>query len=141
MCRARRGAEEMEMRDAAEQIASMSDDAVARAIDADGGDAAGLAARGAALGAALIKRRKALQWQVEAREKMEAERAKIAAMPKRATMTRDEMKRRIEEARSDASFSAALAARKGGTDEASDDELADLVDHIEMLRRRRDDKP
>lgn len=132
--------EEMEMRDAAEELDAMSDDEIARAIEKDGGDAKAIGARGAALAASLIQRRKDLQWQVEAREKIEAGRAKIAAMPPRPRLTRDEMKRRIDEARRDATFATALAARKGGTEEATDDELADLLEQLDVLRQRRDEK-
>lgn len=130
--------EEMEMKDAAEEIAAKSDDAIAREVDADGGDAKAIGARGAALASDLILRRKRLQWQVEAREKIAEGRAQAAAIPKRARPTRDEMIRIVEAARSESDFGAVLAARKGGTAEATDDELADLLEQLDVLRARRE---
>jgi hypothetical protein len=132
--------EEMEMKDAQEEIAEKSDDAIAGAVDAEGGDAKAIGARGAALAQQLIERRKRLMWQVEAREKSAAARAALDATPKRPRGTRKEMVDAIEAARGDAEFATLLAARKGGTDEATDDELEDLLHQLDHLRARREKK-
>jgi hypothetical protein len=55
-------------------------------------------------------------------------------MPRGQRPSREEMKARIEEARRDEGLAVALAARKGAADEASDDELAELLEEIEILR-------
>jgi hypothetical protein len=129
------------MKDAHEEVRALDDDAIARAVDADGGDAKAIAARGAKLAADLIARRKRLMWQVDARGRIAKARARVAAMPATPRPTRAEMEARIEEARKDATFAPALAARKGGTEKATDDDLADLLEQIEILRILRDENP
>jgi hypothetical protein len=70
---------------------------------------------------------------VEAREKLDTAAAQAGSVA-RVKMSRAEMKEEIEKARTEEGFSVGLAARKGGTDEASDEELEELLVHIEMLR-------
>ena len=130
--------EALEMDDALDDVKAMSDEEVSRSIAKDGGEPSAIGARGAALAAKLIERRKRQLWQVDAHEKLDAARAKIGASDeergKRGRLSRAEMIARIDDARRDATFAAKLAARKGGTDEASDDELADLLAQLEILR-------
>ena len=136
--------EEMEMEDALDDVKKMSDEEVSRSIAADGGDPKAIGARGAALAATLLERRKRQVWQVDPHEKLEAARAKIGEIEKasasRPRLSRAAMIARIDEARRDATFAAKLAARKGGTDEATDDELDDLLRQLEILRATRDER-
>jgi hypothetical protein len=134
-------AEQMAFDDAEAEVAVMSDEEVARAIEADGGDARAIGNRGANLAEDLIERRRRLQWQLEAHEKLARARERVAAIPRGPRLSREEMKARIEEARRDEGLAVALAARKGSTDEATDDELAELLDEIDILRALRKKKP
>jgi hypothetical protein len=127
---------QMELDDVGDEIDAMSDDEIAKAIDADGGDSKAIAARGAALAKALIQRRKDLQWQVEAHEKLDVAHAATANVGGGAKRTRGELIAIVKAAGSDEGF--AMAARKGGVDEATDEELEDFVAQIEKLRALRD---
>jgi hypothetical protein len=117
--------------DELEAIAKMTDEEVDAAIRAEGGDPVAIGERGAKLAKELMERRERLQWQVEAREKLDTAAAQAAGVA-RVKMSRAEMRAEIEKARTEEGFS--LAARKGGMDEASDEELEELLVHIEMLR-------
>ncbi len=122
---------EFEHDDELEALEKMTDEEVSAAIAKDGGDPVAMGKRGADLAAELIERRERLQWQVEARETLDTAEAAAAGGVK-AKRTRAEMKEAIEKGRTEEGIS--LAARKGGVDEASDEELEELLAHIEMLR-------
>jgi hypothetical protein len=134
----RRLAEEDALDDALEETRAMSDDEIARAIEAEGGDAAGIGERGTALAARLLERRERLaHWQERAAAALAkaTERARQAPrMP--SGLPRDELKRRIDIARTDARFAAPIAAafRNRSSEESTDEELAALLDEIEILK-------
>jgi hypothetical protein len=120
--------------DEVEALDKMTDEEVAAAIAKDGGDPVAMGARGKALAEALIERRKRLQWQVEAREKLDTAAAVSAAVGSRPKRTRGDMIEELKRAQNEEGFSVGLAARKGGTDAASDEELEELLKQVEMLR-------
>jgi hypothetical protein len=118
------------------EIAAMPARDLDAQIRAGGGDPEGIGARGARLAGELLARRKRLQWQAKARDDMNAALAKMATVPRTPALPREELRRRIEAARSDARFGAPIAAafRKRSAEESTDDELRRLLDEIEMLR-------
>jgi hypothetical protein len=113
--------------DELEELEKMTDEEVSAAIAKDGGDPVAIGKRGADLAAQLIERRERIQWQLEARAKLDT-----AAGVVKAKRSRAEMKEAIEKARTDEGVS--LAALEGRVDEASDEELEELLVHIEILR-------
>jgi hypothetical protein len=127
----------MEMDDALEEIKAMSDDEVARAIEAEGGDPVAIGERGATLAAELLERRERLAWQADAAEKRERALARIAARPKGPRGTRAEMIERIKVASQELGL--AIAARKGGAEAATDAQLEALLDEIEVLQALREE--
>jgi hypothetical protein len=125
----------MEHDDDLEEIAKMSDEEVSASIAKAGGDPVAIGAKGANLAAQLIERRERLQWQVEALEKLNAaDAAAKAARAGQPRKSRDEMIAEVSKAQTEDGFSVALVARKGGTEQATDDELEELLMHIELLR-------
>jgi hypothetical protein len=131
----------MKEEDEERELAAMSDDEVARSIDAEGGDAKGIGERGAKLAAALLERRKRLAWQADAAALRARALARIAARPKRERGTRAEMVARIQQAQRDLGFAIAAAFRKGGVEAATDDELAAMVDEIALLEELHEGEP
>jgi hypothetical protein len=124
---------QMEMDDAEYAVDNMTDEEVARALEAEGGDPVAIGEEGAKIAAALLERRKRLAWQAEAavaREQALARIAKAKAVPRG---TREEMLQRIKSVRRDLGLAIAAAFRKGGAEAATDDELAAIVDEIALL--------
>ena len=114
-----------------EAIEKMTDEEVDAALRAEGGDPVAIGERGAAFVKGLIERRERLQWQVQAREKLDTAAAQAGGVA-HVKRSRAEMRAEIEKAQREEGFS--VAARKGGTDEASDEELEELLRQIEILR-------
>jgi len=119
----------------------LSDRVTPAEVDQDlrdaGGDPDAIGQRGAALVQALLEKRR-LAWQDAAREKQEAFRARAAARKAapRPRQTREEMLATINAYRGDSTIASALTVsfRKRKPEESSDDELAELLDEIELLR-------
>jgi hypothetical protein len=116
-----------------EGLEKMTDEEVDEAIRAEGGDPVAIGERGAKLANELMERRERLQWQLEAREEL-AIAAAAAGGAARVTRSRKEMIEAITQAQNEEGLSIGLAARKGGTDEATDEELEELLRQIEILR-------
>jgi len=115
----------------------MSPDEVDRALDAAGGDAAGTAKRAAAQIDGLKERHARLAWQDEARAKLAASRATLAAVrARRPKLPREQILARIDAAQKDPRFAAPVVTffRKRTTAETTDEELEALLDEIEAAR-------
>ena len=80
-----------------------------------------------------MERRERLQWQLEAREQL-AIAAAAAGGAARVKRSRKEMIDAITRAQNEEGFSVGLAARKAGADEATDEELEEVLQQIEILR-------
>ena len=119
------------------EIAAMSPGELDAKIRAEGGDPVAIGERGARLAEELLARRKRLRWQAKAHGEMGRALAKMKEAPKTPKLPRAELLARIEAARTDLRFRAPVAAafRKRTAEESSDEELARLLDEIEMLRK------
>jgi hypothetical protein len=128
---------EADLDDLVEEVDAMSPDEVDRALDANGGDAAGTARRAQAQIAGLQERRARLSWQDEARAKLDASRATFAAVrARRPKLPREELLKRIAAAEKDTRFAAPIVTffRNRTTAESTDEELEALLDEIETAR-------
>jgi hypothetical protein len=122
----------------ADEVDRMSDEEIDAEISAEGGDPIAMGARGAKLAEKLIDRRKRLAWQVEANEALDAAKGAAtkllaAEADRRAKMTRSEIIEEIKRAEREG-FGVGLAARKGGAEEATEEQLRELLEQIVMLR-------
>lgn len=119
------------------EIDAMSPAEVDRALDANGGDAAGTARRAKAQIESLQERSARLSWQDAARAKLDANRATFAAVrARRPKLPREELLARIATAEKDARFAAPIVTffRKRTTADTTDEELEALLDEIETAR-------
>ena len=123
--------------DEIEEIASMSDEELDASIRADGGDPAAIRARGEAFVAELIAQREQTKWHGEMHAKLAAFRADAAASRTTTPLPREEILRRLDEARRDPRFSGPVAAlfRQKTLEESTDAELQALVDQIALLAK------
>jgi hypothetical protein len=119
-----------------DRIKHLTSSEVQAEIRADGGDPKGIGARGAALAAKLLAER-GLDWKTRANARKESLGKAVGAWPSFAGLSRDELRARVQAARTDARFAAPVVAafRKRNEEEASDDELRALLEEIEVLRR------
>lgn len=115
-------------------------------VDQDLRDAGGnpeeIGKQGAALVRELLEARR-LNWQTQARAKQAALAARLAerhAAP-RPRRSRDEMLAAINAHRTDPAMGAAVSVsfRKRKPEESTDDELAELLDELELLREMKTD--
>lgn len=132
----------MQAEEALEDVRATSDDEVARAIAEEGGDAAAIGERGRALADKMLVRRERLApWQEGARARLERVWTEARKAPKTPRgLPRAELLARIDAARRDARFAAPLVAafRSRGPEAATDEELAALLDEIEILAGTKD---
>ena len=107
---------------------------VARRIREGGGDPEAIAARGRALAAELLEKRDRLAWRGEARAQLDAARTMAASLPSRRGLSRADLLGRIEALRGDprAPARVVVAYRKRSPGEATDDELAALLEEMEL---------
>jgi hypothetical protein len=130
--------EKMADDDELERVMNMTDAEVAEEIRANGGDPDAIGQRGQALANRLMRE----QWQKAAKAKLEAARAVLDKPgPRKARgLSRDDLLKRIEIARSDPRLggSIAVAFHKRTLDESSDAELEAMLDSIEDLVRLED---
>ena len=129
--------EEQAAEDSLDEIAAMSDEQLDRLIDENGGDSRAIRASGAALANELSERRERLGWHADMERKIDVFRASASAQPRRAKLPRAELLRRIAAARGDARFAAPVAAlfQKKTSEASTDDELAALLEQIELLAK------
>jgi hypothetical protein len=134
----RRLAKDDRLDDALADTRSKTDDEIARAIEAEGGDAKGIGERGAALAARLLERRERLSgWQERAAAALAKATARARQLPRTPpSLGRAELERRLSIARADPRFTAPVAAafRNRSAEESTDEELAALLDEIEILK-------
>lgn len=108
-----------------------------------GGDPEAIGMRGAALVQELLEKRR-LDWQVQARAKQAAlsERNAARKAERRPRGTRTQMLASINEYRSDPTMGNAVSVsfRKRLPEASSDDELAELLDELELLHEMKNDK-
>lgn len=138
-----RAIEEQRWKDEAARIAALSDAEVDAEIRADGGDPQAIRARGKAFVDQLLAPREEPGWRERAKAKLEAVRALADKWDApRPRLSRKEIEQRIEAARHDARFAQPVAAlfRKRSMEESSDEELLEMLDEIELLRRLADEK-
>ena len=122
--------------EAIERYATMGDDEVDAELRAGGIDPVALRAEGDALGAKLAAQRERLAWKEPAAEELARARKIVRDVQSRRTrLPRAEMLARLTAAKSDSRFSGQLAAmfRKRTAEESTDDELAQLLEEIEIL--------
>jgi hypothetical protein len=116
---------------------AMTDAEVDQELRDAGGDPDAIARDGKAFVAQLLERRR-LAWQDAARKKIEAQRAALqpGTVP-RGTRTRPELLAAIQAARTDPRVggAAAMTFHKRKPEEASTDELEEMLEEFEMLRR------
>ncbi len=106
---------------------------VARGIREAGGDPEAIAARGKAFAAELLAKRARLGWRAQARARLDSARALADAMPSRRGLPRAELLARIEALRGASRVVVAYRGRK--PEEASDDELAALLEELELAAK------
>jgi len=107
---------------------------VAEAIREAGGDPEALGRRGADLAFRLLKERR-LRWQQAARQTL-AEEQSVASEAEITKLSRRELLEAIEGARSEPSLSGLVGAfHKRKPEQASDEELRNLLSDIQRLRR------
>jgi hypothetical protein len=126
-----------EIQDDVDEVLAMSDAELDAYLAANGGDPAEIRASGEALAKELDARRDRLAWHGDMEKKLTEVRAAAAALrtAPREKLPRAELLTRITRARTDARFTAPVAALfRSKTPEAStDEELQALLDQIELL--------
>jgi hypothetical protein len=132
-----RAMKEQELEDDLDEILAMSDAELDRELAAGGGDPAAIRAAGVAHVARLIGDRERLAWHGAAASKLDALRATAAAMKTKTRLSRDELLTRIAIARENPRFAAPVAVlfQKKTEEAATDEELQDLLDEIELLAK------
>jgi hypothetical protein len=126
-------------------IAEMSDDELDAAIEADGGDPRSIREGGAALARELLERRRALDWHRSMESKLDALREAHGAARSKPSLSRAELLASIERARRHPRFAsgAAMQFHKKSLEACTDDELAALLEELELLAKlagERDDE-
>jgi hypothetical protein len=127
----------------AREIAAMSGEEVDKELRDGGFDPAAVRARGLAFVEKLRERHARLGWQAGARAKLEQVHA--LAEQRKGTygrLPRTELLARIGAAKSDPRFSGQIAMmfRKRGEGESSDEELAELLEKLDVLSQMADDE-
>ena len=129
--------ENMEANDEAERILALDDAALDAEIAAGGGDPKAIREEGVAFVAKLVAARDERDWEEAAARKLAAVRAKIASRPKTTheKLPRVELLARIASARANPKFAQPVSVmfRKHNAEQASDEELAALLEEIEAL--------
>jgi hypothetical protein len=131
----------MAVADALEETRDMSDAEVAASMREEGGDPASVVERGRALADKLAVDRKRLAWRDAASARLERGWATLrtvtSARSAGSLPSRAELERRLEAAKNDPRLAAPLAAaaRKRKPEDASDEELAWLLDEAEAIAR------
>jgi hypothetical protein len=135
---------EAEIQDDVDEILAMSDAELDAYLRANGGDPEKIGAAGVALASELDARRDRLAWHDEMEKKLENFRAVAAAARARPRekLSRAELWKRVESARTDPRFAAPVAALfRSKTPEAStDEELQALLDQLDLLAKLADEK-
>lgn len=124
-----------------DEILAMSDAELDASIAKEGGDPAAIRARGAALAKELDERRTATAWHADEAAKHEAFRATAAAHKSKTVLPRAELMARLNAARNNPKFAAPVATlfQKKTEEAATDEELQDLLDRIELLAKLEDE--
>lgn len=101
-----------------------------------GGDPAEIVKQGRAVVAQLLERQR-LAWQEEARKKLAAQRALLQGPARRVGKTRPELLAEIQRVRTDPALrgTAAMAFHKRKPEEASVEELEQMLEEFEMLKK------
>ena len=101
-----------------------------------GGDPAEIVKQGRAVVAQLLERRR-LAWQDEARKKLAAQRALLQPSARRAQRTRPQLLAEIQRVRTDPALrgTAAMAFHKRKPEETSGEELEQMLEEFEMLKK------
>jgi len=126
---------EQEAQDDLDEILAMSDAELDSYIDENGGDAKAIRARGAALAEELLLHRKEKAWHGEMGAELESFRKKAEARRITETLSRDDLLKRIEIARNKPRFATQVATlfQKKTKEAATDEELRDLLEQMELL--------
>jgi hypothetical protein len=120
------------------RIGALSKSDLKGELGAAGFDPDAVGRRGAELAQKLLAKRAGVAggWKDAARAKRDAMRAKVGTLPSFATMARSELLALVQAARTDARYGAVIASfHKRGDEEATDEELRDLLEQIEAVRR------
>jgi hypothetical protein len=127
--------------DLSDEMESMSNEELEALIASEGGDAAGMRARGEAQGEKLLDRRARLAWTKAAQARIDRVQAMAKEPRVRENLPRAELLARIESARNHPKLAApiAIAFRKRTADDSSDEELHALLEEIELLRKAIDE--
>jgi hypothetical protein len=119
------------------EIEAMSDTDLDAYISSNGGDPAGIRARGEALVKGLIESRERLAWHGEMDSKLTAFRATAEATRTRTPLPRAELHARLTVARNNPRFAApaAMLFQKKTAEASTDEELQALLDELELLAK------
>ena len=133
--------QEEEAADDLEEILAMSETELDAFITKEGGDPAGIRARGAAHAKALDERLTSKAWHDEMEAKHERFRDVAAANKSTTVLPRDVLLARLTAARNNPRFDERVATlfQKKTEEAATDQELQDLLDRIELLAKLEDD--
>ncbi len=133
--------QEEEAADDLEEILAMSETELDAFITKEGGDPAGIRARGAAHAKALDERLTSKAWHDEMEAKHERFRDVAAANKSTTVLPRDVLLARLTAARNNPRFNERVATlfQKKTEEAATDQELQDLLDRIELLAKLEDD--
>jgi hypothetical protein len=135
-----RAIEEQAAHDELERAMAMPAAEVDRELREAGFDPDGVAARGTALVERLLARRKEQAWQSGAQEKLARVRADLHARKaaRGERLPRTELLERLERARADARLTQPVAVmfRNKRAEEATDEELEEMIEEIEALAAR-----
>jgi hypothetical protein len=120
------------------RIGALSKSEVKDELHAAGFDSDAVGKRGAELAQKLLAKRAGAAggWKDAARATRDAMRAQVGAFPAFGAMARSELLALVQAARTDPRYGAVIASfHKRGDEEATDEELRDLLAQIEAVRR------
>ena len=123
-----------------EAVRGMSEDAVDDELRAGGGDPEAIGRRGAALADFMLAQHDQ-DWQARAKKRQARMKERAGDWPDFGAMPRPELIARVQAARNDARFANApvvVAFRKRKNEEASEQELREILEEIEVLKRLAD---
>jgi hypothetical protein len=123
-----------------EAVRAMSEDAVDAELRAGGADPEAIGRRGAALAEFMLAQHDQ-DWQTRAKDRQARMKKKAGDWPDFGAMPRPELMARVQAARGDARFASApvvVAFRKRKNEEASEQELREILEEIEVLKRLAD---
>ena len=105
-------------------------------VRADGGDPVAIRQRGAALAAKVLPER-AVDWKSRAKARLDELKKRVGEWPSFAGLSRNELLARLRAAQADPGLSGpvALAFRKRSAEDATDEELREILEEIAVLRK------